>query len=139
MKRLTLTRRWYEPDRTIGELHCEDEFVAFTMEPGGADTDAPRVAVGFYFLQRHDAPGLKFRDTWALVGRDVSHEPRAGMRSAVLFHAGNWDEQTLGCILLGGSIGRLKGETAMLDSLDAMHRLRQFLGTDDGYLTVKGG
>ena len=139
MKRLTLTRRWYEPDRTIGELHCEGEFVAFTMEPGGADTDAPRVPVGFYHLERHDAPGLKFKDTWALCGSVVSHEPREGMRSAVLFHAGNYDEQTLGCILLGERIGRLKDETAMLNSLDAMSRLREFLGTDDGYLTVKGG
>ena len=139
MKRLTLTRRWYEPDRTIGELHCEGEFVAFTMEPGSADTDFPRVPVGFYHLVRHDGPSFKFKNTWALVGRDVSHQPRAGLRSAVLFHAGNWDEQTLGCILLGGSIGRLKDETAMLDSLDAMHRLRSFLGTNDGYLTVKGG
>ena len=139
VKRLTLTRRWYEADRTIGELHCEGEFVAFTMEPGGADTDAPRVPVGFYHLERHDAPGLKFKDTWALCGSVVSHEPREGMRVAVLFHAGNYDEQTLGCILLGERIGRLKDETALLDSLDAMARLRGILGTGEGYLTIRGG
>jgi len=139
VKRLTLTRHWYEPDRTIGELHCEDEFVAFTMEPGGADTDAPRVPVGFYHLVRHDGPDLKYKDTWALAGRDVSHDPRPGLRSAILFHAGNWDEQTLGCILLGMSIGRLNNETAMISSGDALNNLRDLLNKGEGYLTIRGG
>ena len=139
MKRLTLIRRWYEPERTVGELHCEGEFVAFTMEPGNADTDAPRVPLGFYHLVRHDTPGMKYRDTWALVGRDVSHQPQGGLRSAVLFHAGNLDEHTKGCILIGSHIGRLDDETAMVDSRRAMTRLRDLLGTSEAYLTIRGG
>ena len=139
MKRLTLTRRWYEPDRTIGELHCENEFVAFTMEPGSEDREAPRVPLGFYHLVYHDGPSFRFKDTWALAGRDVSPEYVDGKRYAVLFHAGNKDEETLGCIMLGMSIGRFGGETAMVASRAAMDRLRGFLGENDGYLTIKGG
>ena len=139
-QRLTLTRRWYEDERTLGELHCGSEFVAFTMEPGKADTDAPRVPVGFYALERHDEPGFRYRDTWALVGRDVSHQPVPGIpRSAVLFHAGNRDEETRGCILLGLRIGRLEDETAVMESRVAMGRLRKFLGVADAYLEIRGG
>jgi hypothetical protein len=140
MKRLTLTRRWYEDERTIGELWCDGEWVAFTMEPGGADTAAPRVADGFYHLVRHDDPDFKYDDTWALVGRRVSHQPKEGIaRSAVLFHAGNWDEQTKGCILLGMTISHMRDETAVRASGDAMDRLRGFLGKAEAYLTIEKG
>lgn len=139
-KRLTLRRRWYEAERTIGELYCGTEFIAFTMEPGKGDHDAPRVDPGFYHLERHDAPGHKFRDTWALAGQDVSHQAEVGVdRSAVLFHAGNLDEQTRGCILVGLRIGRLNDETAVMESGAAMTRLREFLGDAEAYLVVRGG
>ena len=140
MKRLVLTRRWFEDERTIGELWCEGEWVAFTMEPGFADVDAPRVAFGFYHLVRHDRDEYKFRDTWALVGESVSHQPEDGIaRSAVLFHKGNWDEDTRGCILLGMTLSHMNGETATRASGDAMDRLRSFLGSADAYLTITGG
>ncbi len=140
MKRFILTRRWFEDERTIGELWCEGEWVAFTMEPGFADVDAPRVKFGFYHLVRHDLQEYKFRDTWALVGEGVSHQPEEGIpRSAVLFHKGNWDEDTVGCILLGMTISHMNGETATRASGDAMDRLRSFLGSADAYLTIEGG
>ncbi len=140
MKRFILTRRWFEDERTIGELWCEGEWVAFTMEPGFADVDAPRVPFGFYHLERHDLAEYKYRDTWALVGETVSHQPEEGIaRSAVLFHKGNWDEDTVGCILLGMTLSHMNGETATRASGDAMNRLRSFIGYTDAYLIIKGG
>lgn len=140
MKRLTLTRRWYEDERTLGELHIGSEFIAFTMEPGSADTDAPRLPTGFYHMVRHDGNEFRYKDTWALEGRDVTHQPWPGIsRSAVLIHAGNTDEQTKGCIMLGMSIGRLRGETATVASGDALNKLRGILGDAEAYLTIKGG
>jgi hypothetical protein len=140
MKRLILERRWYEGERIIGELSCAGVWVAFTMEPGLDDDDAPPIEPGFYFMERHDDPGYKYRDTWALVGRDVSHQPEPGIdRSAILIHAGNWDEQTLGCILLGTTIGHLRDETAMVRSGDALNGLRGILGRENAYLTIKDG
>lgn len=148
LPRLVLTRYWYEGERTLGELHCEGEFVAYTMEPGSDDTDAPRIPVGFYHMVRHEDPdgskGFRYTDTWALEGRDISHDEHDDTkRTVVLFHKGNWDQDTRGCILLGMMIGRLgKGpaeETAVMASRDAMDRLRGFLGDGEAYLTVKGG
>ena len=140
MKRLTLIRKWYEAERTLGELHIGSEFIAFTMEPGNADTDHPRVPVGFYHLVRHDDHAFRWKDTWALVGRDVSHQPEPDVpRFAVLFHPGNTDEQTEGCILLGKTIGRIRDETATVASGDALDVLRSILGEAEAYLTIKGG
>ena len=140
MIRLTLTRRWFDGERTIGKLTCGDEFVAFTMEPGFKDFSAPRVEEGFYHLVRHDEEDMRFRDTWALVGKNVSHRPIIDIdRNSIIFHSGNWDSETRGCIILGRTIGHLHGETALLSSKDAMDRLRSFLGKADAYLTIKGG
>lgn len=142
MRRLELVRRWYEDERTIGELSYRGEFIAFTMEPGKADHEFPRVPPGFYYLERHGWLGepVRYERTWALIGRDVSHQREAGIeRCAVLFHAGNRDDDTLGCIIPGMTIGRLKGETAVLGSRDAMVRLRTILGDADGFLVIRGG
>jgi hypothetical protein len=140
MKRLILERRWYEGERIIGELSCEGHWVAFTMEPGLDDEDHPCVEPGFYFLERHDDSGYKYVDTWALVGRDVSHQPEPGVdRSAVLIHPGNLDQHTVGCILLGLTLGRLENETAVMQSGDALNRLRGFLGRENAFLTIKDG
>ena len=143
MKRLTLNRYWRDGERTIGELLCGDYFVCFTLEPGLLHTGAPRVPTGFYYLERHgwetNSP-VKFKKTWALVGRDVSHtiDPECS-RSAVLIHTGNRDDSTLGCILPGVTIGRLHGETAMISSAEAMTRLRNLLGEADACLVINGG
>jgi hypothetical protein len=83
---------------------------------------------------------VRFRQTWALVGRDVSHFPEPGVaRSAVLLHAGNVDEQTRGCILVGMRRGEINGEPAVLDSRAAMDALRDLIGNDPFGLSIVGG
>lgn len=136
MIHLDLFRRWFDPDRTLGELWIHaGEFVAFTLEPGWNDEDHPHVQPGEYRLEPHNGP--RFKDTWALVGDGLSHYPTAGVaRSAVLIHPGNTDDDTLGCILLGLSIGRLKGETAVLQSQPAMSALRRVIGKQSAVLTI---
>ena len=138
--RLRLVRRWHDDDRTIGELYAGSEWIAYTMEPGRKDTEHPRIPTGFYALERHDDPGFKYRDTWALVGRDVSHQVERGVpRAAVLFHAGNLDEQTRGCILLGLGIGRMNDEPSVTPSGAAMDKLRATIGKAQAYLVIEGG
>lgn len=136
MVHLDLYRRWYEPDRTIGELYEHGgEFIAFTMEPGWNDKEFPHIDAGEYQLEPHSGPA--FKDTWALVGPGVSHYKTPGvLRSAILLHAGNLDEETKGCILVGLGIGRLKGETAVISSQSAMSVLRKVIGKEPASLTI---
>ena len=139
MKRLRLIRRWHEHERTIGELYCRDEFLAFTMEPGPTE-DSPRVPPGFYYLDPHGwepDTSLRFKRTWALVGATVSHQAEIGIpRSAVVFHKGVRDEHTLACPLLGMTITRSRGEVALSDGDEALDRLRDTIEMDLACLTI---
>ena len=133
---LDLYRRWFDPDKTLGELWIHaGEFLAFTLEPGWLDHEYPHVDPGEYRLVPHNGPLQK--NTWALVGSGVSHYPTQGVpRSVVLIHSGNTDDDTKGCILLGLSIGRVKGETGVLQSVAAMDSLRRVIGTQSASLTI---
>lgn len=143
MKRLLLIREKPGHERTFGALHYGTMIVSHTMEPGTGDHSAPRVSAGFYLCEPHGwEPGapVKFRSTWALVGHDVSHFPEPGVaRSAVLIHAGNRVEQTLGCILVGKRRGELGGEPAILESREAMSELRSLIGNNRFGLTIMEG
>ena len=135
MKRLTLVRRWFDSERTIGELSEETAgWIAYTMEPSLSDK-FPLIPPGTYELRPHDGP--KFRNTWALVGNGITHQPTpTSVRSTILFHAGNLDDATRGCILVGLSIGRLNNEPAVLQSQSAMTALRKVLGKDQAAITI---
>lgn len=135
MKQLSLIRRWFDSERTIGELsEMQHGFICYTMEPSLSDS-FPLIPPGMYELRPHDGP--KFKNTWAVVGNGITHQPAKGaIRSAILFHAGNLDDATKGCILVGLSIGRLNGEHAILQSRAAMTALRGVIGTDQATLTI---
>ena len=138
MNRLTLYRRWDDGDRCIGELYVDGRPFCFTLEPGSFDTSAPHVDPGFYFMERHDSD--RYGMTWALIGDDVSHFEESGIsRSAILFHGGNWDEETRGCILVGNSIEHQRSEAAVWESRAAMERLRQLIGDAPALLSIKEG
>lgn len=142
--RLTLKRDRIEDERSMGVLFNSKNhaWVAETMEPGDADVKAPRLPPGFYHCVPHGwepKTNLRFKQTWALVGANVSAQPEYGVpRSAVLFHDGTRDEHTLGCILTGSSRGVSKGEPALLENVngEAMERLRDLIGNNDFYLTI---
>ncbi len=131
MKRFLLLREKADAERTFGALYDRGTFICHTMEPGDEDVSAPRVNPGFYALEPHgwevNSP-VRYTRTWALVGDGVSHWPADGERSAILFHAGNWDEQTRGCILVGLDRGELRGEPALLSSAAALSKLRSTIG-----------
>lgn len=143
LKRLILIREKPEAERCFGHLHWGAQLLCHTLEPGDADVDAPRVKPGWYRCEPHGwepESTVKYRKTWALVGHDVSHQPEPGVaRSAILLHAGNIDDHTKGCILVGMSKGDLLGEAAVLRSKEAMANLRDLIGPSPFGLSIMEG
>lgn len=132
---LQIRRLWHDGERTLGELWVDGSLFAYTLEPGFLDSKEPIVPAGNYRLVRHDGP--KYKDTWALVGNGVTHQPgKDSKRSAILIHAGNRDDDTRGCIIIGLRIGILLGETSVLMSGVAMNKLRSVLKNQEHDLEI---
>ena len=53
-------------------------------------------------------------------------------RTAILIHPANVDQQLLGCIAVGETIGKLKGDRAVLNSGKTFQRLMGILGMTEG-------
>jgi hypothetical protein len=59
-------------------------------------------------------------------------------RSNILFHPGNTDDDTSGCMLLASAVGKLRGDRAILNSGATFRRFMEMLiGVDTFHLTVK--
>tara|TARA_R100000541_G_C1886266_1_gene83005 strand:+ start:646 stop:984 length:339 start_codon:yes stop_codon:yes gene_type:complete len=69
--------------------------------------------------------------------RRVWHVKDVPGRTAILFHAGNLVEDSLGCILVGLSHGYLSGAEAVISSRKALDKMRQHLGENSFTLIVE--
>lgn len=72
--------------------------------------------------------GNKYKDVYQVL--DV---PK---RTHILFHSGNIEMDTQGCILLGLSAGRLEGHNAVLQSRAAVDILRDTVKDNEFILTI---
>ena len=84
----------------IGVMMADSVIFCFTLEK-----DDTFLKPGSYHCQRFH--GTKWPDTFEIV---------VPGHTAVLFHAGNVEADTQGCVLLGATTGKLKGERAVLNS-----------------------
>jgi hypothetical protein len=134
---LTLQRILQDGAHTEGTLLVAGETM-HTMElpwlDGAADESC--VPAGEYELSAYESPekGLVYRlhnPALGVYGHGLVPE---GARSAIEMHPGNWTTDSLGCILVGLSLGELLNpktgrlEPAVLESQDAMTKLRALLG-----------
>ena len=94
------------PQGMLGVLLIDGAIFCFTLEP--SDTF---VKPGNYHCRRFH--GAKWPDTFEII---------VPGHSAVLFHAGNVEADTEGCVLLGATVGKLKGDRAVLNSGDTFRR-----------------
>jgi len=84
----------------IGILKLDKAVFCLTLEP-----DTTFIEPGCYHCQRFH--GTKWPDTFEI--EVIGH-------TEVLFHAGNTEADTKGCVLLGSSVGKLRGDRAVLNS-----------------------
>ena len=89
----------------LGVLVLDREVFCCTLEPDRNDKGKLYIAPGAYDCFRFH--GTKWPDTFEI--KVIGH-------TAVLFHSGNTEADTLGCVLLGSSFGKLKGQRAVLNS-----------------------
>jgi len=128
---VTLTRSFKTNGVTMGMLTVEgqDHDPIFTLENPWQD-NRPYISCipeDSYACKPYN--GTKYKDVYLVEG--------VPNRTGILFHSGNVETDTNGCILLGLSAGKLKDEPAVLKSRDAMTLLRLLLGKESFILIIK--
>lgn len=109
MKQVTLKRITSSlPEQTLGVLLDEEVPFVVTLEQQWANNqpDISCIPAGTYLCKRVMSP--KFGDTFEVTN--------VTGRSNILFHSGNIDDNTKGCILVAEQFGFLNGEIAILSS-----------------------
>jgi len=114
---------------TFGVMTINGVAACVTLEPYSRDnaSNVSCIPTGQYICKRYSSK--KHPNTFEITGIQG--------RSGVLFHAGNIDEHTAGCILLGSEFGILGDDHAILESGKAFNRFMQhFDDTQQFKLTI---
>ena len=108
MKQFKLIRIAYIPDGTFGVLFDGDIPFCLTLEREWKDNEKNISCIprGSYLCKRVQSP--KFGDTF-----EVCDVPG---RSHILFHRGNIEDDTHGCLVTGEEYGKYKDKVAVLSS-----------------------
>jgi len=115
---------------TFGALKIDDVLFSWTLEPPDLGNVRKRscIPVGTYLCRRYSSKA--YPDTFEVTG--------VPGRTAILFHSGNTDDDTAGCILLGDTLGKLKGNRAILNSGQTFRRfLGELASEDEAILKVR--
>lgn len=107
---VTIKRVTAMPEGIFGVLLVDNLPLALTLEPTLDDTLAPVIPIGVYFAV----------PTWYNKGNYKTFEiTGVAGHSRLLFHVGNTEADSLGCVLLGTSFGSVGGKRALLRSSEA--------------------
>lgn len=100
-------------DGTYGVMEYNGVPFCLTLEPNDrANGKNSRIPAGRYTCKRHSGP--KYKNTWS-----VTNVPN---REAILFHIGNIEDDSLGCILLGSTLASVKGKLGIAQSSNTFTR-----------------
>jgi hypothetical protein len=123
---ITLKRISYRADGTFGVLLENDEPFALTVERAWLDNAVGKSCIppGIYTCRRVQSP--KFGNTFEVTN--------VAGRSAILFHKGNIDDDSHGCILIGeefthwndGSVSIARSGFGFTEFLDRLEGKDQF-------------
>lgn len=134
---MTLTRDMYRPDGIFGELHDEDaNRIAVTLEHAFQDMYVnylPKIPKGTYTCVRglHRLNGMRGDfETFEVTG--------VAGHSGLLFHWGNYQSDSSGCILLGEQINGEEGHDMVTNSRATFAKFMALLkGIDSFELLVQ--
>jgi len=115
---------------TFGVLIIMSKVFCITLEPPDKLNiqNKSNIPAQQYLCQRYSS--MKYPDTFQIIN--------VPGRSYVLFHAGNIDEHTKGCILLSQYFGKLKNNRAILNSGKTFKDFMTLMtGIDRFHLTIK--
>lgn len=118
MRKLKLVRIAFIPDGTFGILFDYDNsIICLTLEREWKNNEKNISCIprGKYVCKRIESP--KFGNTFEIL--DVSG------RSHILFHRGNIEDDSHGCILVGEMYEKLKGKIAVLASGKAFKEFKE--------------
>jgi len=114
---------------TFGTLKLNKALFCWTLEPRDEENASfiSSIPAQQYECRRYSS--ARYPDTFQIMN--------VPGRELVLFHIGNKDDHTEGCILLGSTLGRLKGDKAILNSGATFKRFMDALdGVEEFILTV---
>jgi hypothetical protein len=100
----------------LGALLINGLVFCWTLQPDVTDEHFQIPAALYDYRRFH---GVKHPDTYEII---------VPGHTALLFHSGNTEADTEGCILLGGHVGTLKGERAVLESENIFKDFMKIMG-----------
>ena len=129
MKTVRIKRTQHLKTATLGTLSIDDVTTdpIYTLENPLRATDKDnRIPAGEYLCKPFS--GTKYKDVYEVTN--------VKGRTAILIHAGNYEEDTLGCILIG-SRQVTSPKPAVLDSKMCFQRFRSLIGKENFKLVIE--
>jgi hypothetical protein len=128
---ITLERFAYTEQGTFGKLSF-DNFSCYTIERSWNNNAAHISCIpeGLYTIQKYTSP--KFGKVYAVSGKTVSVFPDVNYRrSSILIHPANVQSDLEGCIGLGDSLGYVKAQWAVLNSIATVTNFYRIINAMD--------
>jgi len=128
--KVTIERFSHDEKATIGKLTIEDvkHNMIYTLEnPQRETTKDSRIPAGEYLCRPFN--GQKYKNVY-----EITNVPN---RTAILFHWGNLEKDTEGCVLLGNKLGKINGEPAVLESKKCFEMFRSLIGKNSFQLVIE--
>jgi len=129
-KTMILKRVAATADGTFGVLIDGDTPFAVTLEREwqGNRAEVSCIPAGVYACKRVASP--RFGDTFEVTG--------VPGRSHILFHSGNTEDDSKGCILVAEQFGNINGKTAVQVSREGFAEfLARLMGVDEFVVEIK--
>ena len=128
MKTLIINRVATGNDGTFGTIKFKNKPFALTLEREWLNnaSNISCIPAGTYKCKRVQSP--KFGGTF-----EVTNVPG---RSHILFHKGNIDDDSHGCILVGEQFGDVKGSAGILSSREGYNEMMGIMMNEVGFSLI---